>query len=130
MLLVAVTIPYAIFATWRWGAVGAASTLVVTNALYILIGAPLTFRRLLTGQGWTWLTRDVALPLICTAAAAAAFLLLPAGGPRPLLLGKLVLVAGVAYLAAFFTAHIARRRVLQLLAARSGPDQSGGEKIE
>jgi O-antigen/teichoic acid export membrane protein len=117
LALVVVTVPWSIFATARWGLLGAASTPVVLNGLYLLLGAPLTFRRLLVGQGTIWLRRDVLVPLVCTAAASAPLLLLSAGG-RWILLARLALAAAAAYLAAFLSVPDARRRVLQLLAAR------------
>jgi O-antigen/teichoic acid export membrane protein len=117
LALVVVTVPWSIFATARWGLLGAASTPVVLNGLYLLLGAPLTFRRLLVGQGTIWLRRDVLVPLICTAAASAPLLLLSADG-RFTLLARLALAAAAAYLAAFLSVPDARRRVLQLLAAR------------
>jgi O-antigen/teichoic acid export membrane protein len=120
LVLVAITVPYSIFATWRWGAVGAASTPVVMNAAYILIGAPLTFRRLMPGEGRGWLLRDVGLPLVCITAVAAAFLLIPPGGSRLFLMLKLALVAGAAYLTALLTVNVARARARELLAARFG----------
>jgi O-antigen/teichoic acid export membrane protein len=124
--LILVTVPYAILATWRWGTIGAASTPVVMNALYILVGAPLTFGRLLPGAGLRWLGRDVLLPLAAVAAVAAAFRLLPPGGGRPVLLLKLALVCGTAYLAALATVPVARARARELLAARRGSEQVPG----
>jgi O-antigen/teichoic acid export membrane protein len=126
LVLVAITVPYSIFATWRWGSVGAASTPVVMNAAYILIGAPLTFGRLMPGEGRRWLMRDVALPLLCITGAAAVFLLIPPGGSRAFLLLKLGLVASAAYLTALLTVNVARARARELLAARFGSDQLRG----
>jgi O-antigen/teichoic acid export membrane protein len=120
LVLVAVTVPYSIFATWRWGAVGAASTPVVMNAVYIVIGAPLTFRRLMPGEGRSWLVRDVGVPLVCITGVAALFLLVPPGGSRPFLLLKLALVAAAAYATALLTVNVARARARELFAARLG----------
>jgi O-antigen/teichoic acid export membrane protein len=126
LVLVALTVPYSILATWRWGVVGAASTPVFMNAAYILIGAPLTFRRLMPGAGGRWLLRDVATPLVCIAAVAATFLLIPPGGSRPFLLLKLALAAAAAYLTALLTVNVARARARELLAARFGSAQVRG----
>ncbi len=43
---------------------GAATAWIVTNALYLMVGVPLTFRRLMPGETWRWLTVDVGLPLL------------------------------------------------------------------
>ena len=118
LVLIAITLPYSIFATSRWGLVGAASTPVVMNAAYILIAAPILFRRLLPGEGRQWFIRDVAVPLVSIAGVAAAFLLVPSGGSRVLLLLKLFLVASATYLAALSTANVARARARELFAAR------------
>jgi O-antigen/teichoic acid export membrane protein len=128
LVLVAITVPYSILATLRWGALGAASTPVVMNATYILIGAPLTFSRLMPGEGRGWLVRDVAVPLLCITGVAAAFLLIPPGGSRLFLLVKLGLVAVAAYLTALLTVNVARARARELLAARLGSDQLRGRK--
>jgi O-antigen/teichoic acid export membrane protein len=117
-MLLLITIPYAIFATMRWGALGAAATPVVLNGLYVVVGAPLTFRRLLGGEGLAWLKRDVVVPMACIAGAGLPFLLLPSGGTRLSVLLELALAGLASYLAALLTAPLARHRVLQLLAAR------------
>jgi O-antigen/teichoic acid export membrane protein len=130
LVLVAITVPYAIVATWYWGTVGAASTAVFMNAANILFAAPITFRRLMPGEGRGWLLRDVALPLVCITAVAASFLLIPAGGSRLFLMLKLVLVAAAAYLTALLTVNVARARARELLAARFGPDQLRGRKSD
>lgn len=46
-----------------YGPVGAATTWVGLNGLYVLVGAPLTHRRLLKGEGRRWLVEDVCLPV-------------------------------------------------------------------
>jgi O-antigen/teichoic acid export membrane protein len=120
VVLVAITVPYAIFATWKWGTVGAASTAVFMNAVNLLVATPITFRRLMPGEGRGWLLRDVALPLVCITAVAGAFLLIPPGGSRLFLVLKLTLVAAAAYLTALLTVNVARARAKELLAARLG----------
>jgi O-antigen/teichoic acid export membrane protein len=53
-----------------FGGPGAATAWVITNALYMMVGVPLTFRRLMPGESWRWLTVDVGLPLVASAAVA------------------------------------------------------------
>ncbi len=62
-LLIVILVPAILFATTRYGAVGAAAVWVVLNFIYMLIGVPLTHRRLLSGETRRWLMEDVGLPL-------------------------------------------------------------------
>ena len=66
--LVAVTIlvPAILWATPRFGAIGAAWAWVLLNAGYVLIGVHFMYRRLLPTEKWRWYRRDVALPLLAT----------------------------------------------------------------
>ncbi len=59
-----------LFLSTYYGPLGAAAVWVALNGLYILIGAPLTHRRLLKGEGWRWFVEDVSLPAIGAVLAA------------------------------------------------------------
>jgi O-antigen/teichoic acid export membrane protein len=64
--LIITLVPAMIFMTKIYGVVGAASVWVVLNSLYMLVGVPLTHRRLLKGEMWRWFFEDV-----CQSLAAA-----------------------------------------------------------
>jgi hypothetical protein len=49
--------------TRQYGAVGAASVWLGLNTIYMIIGVPLTHRRLLKGETARWFTKDVGIPL-------------------------------------------------------------------
>jgi O-antigen/teichoic acid export membrane protein len=56
----------------QYGAVGAALVWLMLNAVYVLVGVPLTHRRLLRGEALRWFGEDVGVP----AAVALAVILL------------------------------------------------------
>ncbi len=56
----------------RYGTIAAAWLIVAVNSLYLIAGAPIMFKKLLSAEGWSWVIFDVALPL--TAALTAAIL--------------------------------------------------------
>ncbi len=56
-------VPAIILMTLRFGAVGAASVWLGLNVIYMIIGVPLTHRRLLKGEAFRWFTKDVGIPL-------------------------------------------------------------------
>lgn len=72
-VLIAVGVPYGMIASAHWGALGAASTWLVLNAVYVLVGASLTLRKFLAGSVSEWLSRDVGVPLLISATVAFAF---------------------------------------------------------
>lgn len=57
-------VPGIIFMATHYGMVGAASVWVALNTVYLLIGVPLTHRRLLKGETIQWFFEDVGLPLV------------------------------------------------------------------
>jgi O-antigen/teichoic acid export membrane protein len=64
LFLILGMIPAIFLLTARFGAVGAAFVWAAVNGMYLLCGAPLTYRRLLKGEGGRWLVEDVGLPLL------------------------------------------------------------------
>jgi O-antigen/teichoic acid export membrane protein len=56
-------VPAIIFMTRHYGAAGAASVWLGLNGIYMIIGVPLTHRRLLKGEAVRWITKDVGIPL-------------------------------------------------------------------
>ena len=56
-------VPAIVFMTMHYGAAGAASVWLGLNGIYMIIGVPLTHRRLLKGEALRWFTKDVGIPL-------------------------------------------------------------------
>lgn len=63
IFLLIISVPAVWFLAKNYGAVGAACVWPGLNAIYILIGVPLTHRRLLKGGAWRWFG-EVGLPLV------------------------------------------------------------------
>ena len=112
-------IPGVIFMATHYGPRGAASIWVVMNLIYITVTAPIMHRRLLRGEFWRWLSRDVAIPLLTVIAAGVlirVFVPLPSSRLMTLLcIGAAF--AGIA-LAAILAAP--RGRTILLDTVRSG----------
>jgi O-antigen/teichoic acid export membrane protein len=66
-------IPFMIFATSRYGAVGGALTWAILNFLYIVIGLQIMHRWLLQGELKRWYLRDVGIPLATSLLIALGF---------------------------------------------------------
>ena len=95
-----------------FGLVGAAASWAALNVFYLAVGVPLTHRRLLRGEAWTWMFRDVSLPSLVAAAVvfAGAELLqeLEVHWDRISTAISLVMIAGVACVAATSVAPMVR----------------------
>jgi len=110
--LVCLAVPYTILATRHYGMVGAASTWVVLNAIYLVVGAPLTFRRLLPGEGWGWLRRDVLIPAAWAIALPfAVWLAIPQPGTKTLMTAKIALAAALSYVGAVLSSQDVKRQL-------------------
>lgn len=57
-------IPAIIWATQRYGAIGAAWLWVILNASYILISVHFIYKRLLVTEKWRWYGKDLCLPML------------------------------------------------------------------
>jgi O-antigen/teichoic acid export membrane protein len=64
--LIILLVPAIMFAVTHYGAMGAAVVWVALNSIYMLIGIPLTHRRLLKGEMWRWIDEDIVRPLAVT----------------------------------------------------------------
>ena len=72
-------VPAIILMTRHFGAAGAASVWLGLNGIYMIIGVPLTHRRLLKGEALRWFTKDIGVPLAGTLIIAGiARLIFPA----------------------------------------------------
>ncbi len=70
-------IPLLVVMTDRFGSAGAAVVWLILNASYVLVSAPIMYRRLLPDSKWVWYLRDLAMPLLpALAIEGIAFLLI------------------------------------------------------
>jgi O-antigen/teichoic acid export membrane protein len=65
-------IPFMIFTTLHYGAIGGVLTWAILNLLYVLVGMQIMHRMLLRGELKKWYLEDTGLPLIATFACALA----------------------------------------------------------
>jgi O-antigen/teichoic acid export membrane protein len=66
---IVIFIPMIYFLTKAYGPMGAASVWVILNVMYMIIGVPLTHQKLMKGETWRWISRDIVVPLIATLAS-------------------------------------------------------------
>jgi O-antigen/teichoic acid export membrane protein len=117
-IVVPLMLPLAIVVTRRWETVGAASTYVIFNFVQLVLVAPMIFRKLLPGQGLTWLLADLAKPLgAALLGTLVVHYLSPPTGSRLLLVAKLSSAVILGYAAAMMAAPLVRGRALAALAA-------------
>lgn len=76
VVAIVLLIPFMIFTTLRYGAVGGALTWVILNLLYVLVGMQVMNRILLRGELKKWYLEDIGLPLAATVLCALAVRLL------------------------------------------------------
>jgi len=118
---VAVLVPAIIWATPRYGAIGAASIWVLLNCGYLLLATRFLYSRLMSSERRAWFLQDLLSPLV---AASAAVLLLwwlsPVFSSRLLETAWLAVVSGCTLAAGAFAAPTIRRGVLMTVQRRSG----------
>jgi O-antigen/teichoic acid export membrane protein len=66
IISVLLLVPSVIWATVRYGAMGAASIWVILNVGYVLISTHFLYRRLLITEKWRWYGKDLLLPMLAT----------------------------------------------------------------
>jgi peptidoglycan biosynthesis protein MviN/MurJ (putative lipid II flippase) len=74
-------LPSVIVAATRYGSIGTATVWAVANGLYLLLWVPLVHRRVLPGQHWKWVIRDIlpiALPTLSVGWLMSTIVALPA----------------------------------------------------
>jgi len=113
-------VPAIILMTRKFGGAGAASVWLGLNSAYMVIGVPLTHRRLLKGEAFRWFTKDVGIPLsgsLCIAGAARLIFPTIDSSSRllsgSLLLLVLVLTAGGAAMCTPATRDFISRSILK-----------------
>lgn len=110
IVAVAIIVPAILWATPRYGAIGAAWVWVALNASYCLVGIHFMYRRILTQEKWRWYRQDVFMPLMAATLVGSGFdwaWSLPSGVLADLMLLALasVLTFSAALLAADRTRH-------------------------
>lgn len=75
-------VPAILWATPRYGAIGAAWIWVILNAGYVLLAAHFLYRRLLSTEKWYWYVFDVIFPFLGASSIATIFWLMQ---PAPML---------------------------------------------
>jgi O-antigen/teichoic acid export membrane protein len=71
MVAIFTVVPTLMLVVPKFGMTGAAGVWAALNASYVLVGAPLSFRRLLRGEQRRWYLRDLAAPIGAALAAGA-----------------------------------------------------------
>jgi O-antigen/teichoic acid export membrane protein len=93
--------PVIVFLTLQFGAIGAAAAWLALNAIYVLVGIPLTHAHLLKGHAGEWIMKDM-LPSAGAALAVGglALVLRPSGDDAIVMIGFLAVTTLVALAAA------------------------------
>jgi O-antigen/teichoic acid export membrane protein len=113
VVLICVAVPYTVVATRYYGVVGAATASLMLSTVNFCVGAPLTFRRLLPGEGWGWLRRDVVFPAAaCIMACLAVWRFVPRPEMKMLIAGRIALAAALAYAAAVLCSRDVWRQLM------------------
>jgi O-antigen/teichoic acid export membrane protein len=69
--LLVILVPLTVYLASSYGAIGGGIAWLLLHILYILLGTVLTHRHLLRDLRWTWISRDVVVPGILSAAVLA-----------------------------------------------------------
>jgi hypothetical protein len=72
LFLIAVLLPATIILAQFYGATGGATAWALLNILYVVIGIPLTHRRILKGETFRWFKDDLILPMTGAVGVVAA----------------------------------------------------------
>jgi O-antigen/teichoic acid export membrane protein len=106
VVAVIIIVPAIMWATSRYGSVGAGYAWFALNAGYLLIDIPLMHRRLLPMEKWSWYLNDIGLPLIGTASVGAMLwgLTFIAGSER-FQMGLMIAVGFVLFFVAVISAN-------------------------
>jgi len=116
LALVTLAFPALIFMATTYGAIGGAAVWAGLNALYLLVGIPVTHRILLPGATREWLLHDVAMPFIVavvTVATLRSMLGTDADWFETAI--HLCLISVSALFASMWATHMTRKCMLQAL---------------
>lgn len=114
MAMLCVQVPLLFFLTARYGAIGAASALLILNAVYVLGTVNFMYTRLLRGDRWRWYLHDLLLPCAAAAAVVVPMRLLLPPLSSAVMLPVLGGIAGLAFCAAAMAAPDSRRVLLDI----------------
>ncbi len=116
MAAVVVLVPTIVWATPRYGTIGAAWTWVALNVGYVTIASHFMHRRLLPHEKWRWYGMDLGLPIVAATFTAGVFRYWqPAVLSKPVELCWLIVVGLVTTAVAAFTAPDLRRLIVEQL---------------
>lgn len=124
LVLVAVFLPLLFYLTNAYSISGAASAWTVISMLYLVLGVPLTHRRLLKNEQSKWWLQDTIVPLLIVLAVTipARFMFSP-GWNSLTLLAALALTLGVCWVLTVASCHDLRKAAFEYARhwkARSG----------
>ncbi|HKR62336.1 MAG TPA: oligosaccharide flippase family protein [Thermoanaerobaculia bacterium] len=114
---VAILGPALFFATYHYGAIGAAVTWCLYNIGYSVIVIRIMHRRILPGEEWRWYGQDTGLPIVAAVAAAALTRILVSAHSVPILIVQLVLAGGFVQLVTCAALPSLRRTIFARLRA-------------
>ena len=63
IILIFIMVPLTIVLTNNYGVIGGAGAWAILNGLYVVIGTTITHRILMVGYGFSWIFKDVTLPV-------------------------------------------------------------------
>ncbi|OGT17754.1 MAG: hypothetical protein A3J49_18445 [Gallionellales bacterium RIFCSPHIGHO2_02_FULL_57_16] len=116
LALISLAFPTLIFMAKTYGAVGGAAVWASLNALYLLVGIPVTHRKLLPGATREWLLHDVAMPFFVAVVTVATLRsMLGTGADRLETAVHLCLISMSALIAAMWVTPMTRQHMLQVL---------------
>jgi len=119
---IVIIVPAMIVCVSLRGPVGAAWCWLILNGAYVLVGAPMMFRRILVSEGRVWFWRDTICPLTVGVAVALAVRgLWEAPSGSTLNAARLLLATCLVLVASALAASGVRVRMLRLL---SNPDSA------
>lgn len=114
IVAVLLLVPAILWATPRYGAIGAAWIWVILNSGYVLIGIHFMHLRLLPMEKWRWYLYDVVFPVMGALSVATIFWLMQPDSTMKLTEWIWLLAAGFAMVSvASFSAPILRERLFE-----------------
>lgn len=116
LMLIALAFPALVFMAMTYGAVGGAAVWAGLNALYLLVGIPVTHRKLMPGATLEWLLQDIALPFAAAVLVVMVLqLMLGAGVDRMETVLNLFLISMTALTASMWITPMTRKLMLRVL---------------